>query len=175
MAVDLQALEEARDKVKWGRERRSRKIDDKAKRLTAYHEGGHALVMQMVEGTEPLHKVTIIPRGFFLGATMSLPEKDQFSEGRKKLISQLKVLMGGRVAEEVILDDITTGAYGDIREATKLARQMVCSWGMSDLGPQRFGENQEVMFLGREVSRSQDYSEDTARLDFLLPEACPSK
>jgi len=162
-AVGLQDMEEARDKVMWGRERRSRVMDDKEKRITAYHEAGHALVQQLCEETEPLHKVTIIPRGFYLGATMSLPEKDQYSQGRRKLVSQLKVLMGGRVAEEVVLDDITTGAYSDIREATRLARLMVCNWGMSKLGPQRFGENQEVMFLGREVSRSQDYSEETAR------------
>jgi cell division protease FtsH len=162
-AVELRDLEEARDKVMWGRERRSRVMDDREKKTTAYHEAGHALVQQVCAETEPLHKVTIIPRGFYLGATMSLPEKDQYNQSRVKLLSQLAVLMGGRSAEEVEFDDITTGAQGDIREVTRLARLMVCNWGMSDLGPQRFGENQEIMFLGREVSRNQDFSEDTAR------------
>ncbi|MBL7114593.1 MAG: ATP-dependent zinc metalloprotease FtsH [Kiritimatiellae bacterium] len=163
-AVEMIDLEEARDKVMWGRERRSRVMDDKEKRNTAYHEAGHALVQQMTEETEPLHKVTIIPRGMYMGATMSLPEKDRYSVGRKHLLGDLVTCMGGRVAEELIFDDITTGAYGDIKQATRLARNMVCNWGMSEeLGPQAYGENQELMFLGREVSRSQDYSEDTAR------------
>lgn len=163
-AVEIDDLEEARDKVMWGRERRSRVMDDKEKRNTAYHEAGHALVQQIVEGTEPLHKVTIIPRGMYMGATMSLPEKDKYSTSRKQLLGELALCMGGRVAEELVFDDITNGAYGDIKHATRLARNMVCNWGMSDeLGPQSYGENQELMFLGREVSRSQDYSEDTAK------------
>jgi len=162
-AVENEDLDEARDKVKWGRERRSRVLDEKEKKVTAYHEAGHALVQRKCEQTEPLHKVTIIPRGLYLGATMSLPEKDEYNQSRTKLMSELTVLMSGRVAEEMAFGDITTGAHGDIKEATRLARLMVCNWGMSDLGPQRFGENQEVMFLGREVSRSQDYSEETAR------------
>ena len=164
-AVEMTDLEEARDKVKWGRERRSRKIDDKEKRITAYHEAGHALVQQMVQEGEPLHKITIIPRGVaYLGATMSLPEKDRYTEGRGRLLDTLTELMGGRVAEELTFGDVTTGASSDLKEASRIARLMVCNWGMSDaLGPQRFGENEEVMFLGREVSRSQNYSEETAR------------
>ncbi|MFU8779796.1 MAG: ATP-dependent zinc metalloprotease FtsH [Kiritimatiellia bacterium] len=164
-AVGMPDLEEARDKVLWGSERRSRKIDDKEKRLTAYHEAGHAVVQQVVKETEPLHKVTIIPRGIaYLGATMSLPEKDSYTQSRSKLLDELAGAMGGRCAEELVFGEITNGAAQDIKHSTDIARMMVCSWGMSDaLGPQRFGQNQEVMFLGREVSRHQDYSELTAR------------
>lgn len=164
-AVNHKCLEEARDKVLWGSERRSRAIDDKEKRLTAYHEAGHAIVQQLVEETEPLHKVTIIPRGIaYLGATMSLPEKDSYTQSRTKLLGELCGAMGGRAAEEIVFGEITNGAAQDIKHSTAIARMMVCSWGMSDtLGPQRFGQNQEVMFLGREVSREQDYSEETAR------------
>lgn len=157
-------LEEARDKVKWGRERRSRVLDEKEKKVTAYHEAGHALVMQMVEESEPLHKITIIPRGVaYLGATMQLPEKDSYMEGRTKLLGILAGLMGGRVTEEIVFGDITSGAASDIKESTRLARLMVCSWGMSEeLGPRAFGQNQELMFLGREINKTQDYSEATA-------------
>ena len=164
-AVEMTDLEEARDKVKWGRERRSRKIDDKEKKITAYHEAGHALVQQTVEEGEPIHKITIIPRGVaYLGATMSLPERDRYMEGRGKLLDTLAELMGGRVTEELVFSDITTGASSDLREATRIARLMVCDWGMSEkLGPRRFGENEELTFLGRDISRTHDYSEDTAR------------
>ncbi len=163
--VDNAAMEEARDKVKWGRERRSRVLDEKEKKITAYHETGHALVMQMVEESEPLHKVTIIPRGIaYLGATMQLPEKDRYMESKTKLLGMITGLMGGRVAEEVVFGDITSGASSDLREATRIARLMVCDWGMNkDLGPQSFGENKELMFLGREINKTQNYSEDTAR------------
>jgi cell division protease FtsH len=164
-AVEMPDLEEARDKVLWGSERKSRKIDDKEKRLTAYHEAGHAVVQQVLKETEPLHKVTIIPRGIaYLGATMSLPEKDSYTQSRAKLLDDLAGAMGGRCAEELVFGEITNGAAQDIKHSTEIARMMVCSWGMSDeLGPQRFGQNQEVMFLGREVSRQQDYSELTAQ------------
>jgi cell division protease FtsH len=164
-SVENHDLEEARDKVKWGRERRSRKLDEKEKRITAYHEAGHAVVLHLTEDTEPLHKITIIPRGIaYLGATMQLPEKDRHTEGRKRLLAQLAGMMGGRAAEELVLDDITSGASSDIKHATHIARLMVCSWGMSEvLGPQAFGDNQEYVFLGREISRTQDYSEETAR------------
>ncbi|HEY8241686.1 MAG TPA: ATP-dependent zinc metalloprotease FtsH, partial [Kiritimatiellia bacterium] len=162
-AVELRDLEEARDKVRWGRERRSRLMDDKEKRLTAYHEGGHAIVLALVEEAEPLHKVTIIPRGQALGATMQLPEKDSYTQGRKKLASMLAGLMGGRAAEELACSDITTGAQSDLKQATRIARLMVCDWGMSpELGPQSYGDREELLFLGREVSRNQDYSEATA-------------
>ena len=164
-AVEITDLEEARDKVRWGRERRSRVLDDKEKKITAYHETGHALVTLMVEESEPLHKITIIPRGTaYLGATMQLPEKDRYMEGRLKLNGILATLMGGRVAEEMVFGDITSGARSDLKQATRLARLMVCDWGMNqDLGPQTFGNHEELLFLGREISRSQDYSEDTAR------------
>ncbi len=162
-AVQMSDLEEARDKVRWGRERRSRMLDDQEKRLTAYHESGHALVMQMVGG-EPVHKVTIIPRGQALGATMQLPEKDRYTESRSKLIKMITGLMGGRAAEEVVFGDVTTGAQMDLRQATHIARMMVCEWGMSsELGPQSFGEREELLFLGREINRTQPYSEETAR------------
>jgi cell division protease FtsH len=163
--VEKEDLDEARDKVKWGRERRSRVLDEKEKRITAFHEAGHALVMQLVEESEPLHKITIIPRGVaYLGATMQLPEKDRYMEGRVKLKGILAGLMGGRVAEEIVFSDITSGAASDLKEGTRIARLMVCDWGMSEhLGPQTFGENQELMFLGRDISRRQDYSEETAQ------------
>ncbi len=164
-SVDMADLEEARDKVRWGRERRSRVLDAREKRITAYHEAGHALVMSMVEDAEPLHKITIIPRGVaYLGATMQLPEKDSHVESRTKLLGILAGLMGGRVAEKTVFGEITTGAASDLKEATRLARLMVCNWGMSDkLGAQAFGENRELMFLGREVERTQNYSEATAQ------------
>ncbi len=164
-SVTLPDLEEARDKVRWGRERRSRVLDEKEKKITAYHETGHALVTLLVLESEPLHKITIIPRGTaYLGATMQLPEKDRYMEGKLKLKGTLATMMGGRVAEELVFGDITSGARSDLKHATRLARLMVCDWGMSEtLGPQTFGNHEELMFLGREISRSQDYSEDTAR------------
>ena len=162
--VEMCDLEEARDKVLWGRERRSRAMDDKERRITAWHESGHALVQALLEHTEPIHKVTIIPRGMALGATMSLPEKDVLNKTRSQLLDELGVLMGGRIAEKLHTGDISTGARMDIRMASRIARHMVCEYGMSDdLGAQAFGENQELMFLGREVSRTQNYSEETAR------------
>lgn len=163
-AVENSDLDEARDKVKWGRERRSRVLDDKEKKIAAYHEAGHALVMHFVEESEPIHKITIIPRGIaYLGATMQLPEKDRYMEGKTKLLGMLTGFMGGRVAEEIIFGDITSGAASDLKEATRLARLMVCNWGMSEnLGPQTFGEQQELLFLGREINKTQDYSDETA-------------
>jgi cell division protease FtsH len=163
--VDLKDLEEARDKVKWGRERRGRVLDDKEKRITAYHEAGHALVMQLIKESVPLHKLTIIPRGVaYLGATMQLPEKDVYVQGRKELLAILAGLMGGRSAEELFFDDITSGAASDLKEATRIARLMVCTWGMSEsMGPQAFGEHHELLFLGRDMQRTQDYSEETSR------------
>jgi cell division protease FtsH len=163
--VELTDLEEARDKVRWGRERRSRVLDDKEKKVTAYHETGHALVTLLVAESEPIHKITIIPRGnAYLGATMQLPEKDRYMEGKVKLKGILATMMGGRVAEEIVFGDITSGARSDLKQATRLARLMVCDWGMSDnMGPQTFGNHEELMFLGRGISSSQDFSEDTAR------------
>ncbi|MEI8352537.1 MAG: ATP-dependent zinc metalloprotease FtsH, partial [bacterium] len=164
-SVALSDLEEARDKVRWGRERRSRVLDEKEKKVTAYHETGHALVTLLVAESEPIHKITIIPRGnAYLGATMQLPEKDRYMEGKVKLKGILATMMGGRVAEELIFGDITSGARSDLKQATRLARLMVCDWGMSEnMGPQTFGNHEELMFLGRGISSSQDFSEDTAR------------
>ena len=164
-AVSLADLEEARDKVRWGRERRSRVLDEKEKRITAYHESGHAIMTVLVEESEPLHKLTIIPRGTaYLGATMQLPEKDRHLENRTKMRGVLVTLMGGRMAELLTLNEITSGASSDLKQATHLARMMVCDWGMSDaLGAQTFGVHEELMFLWREISRQQDFSDDTAR------------
>ncbi len=163
-SIRMEHLEEARDKVRWGRERRSRMMDDNEKRLTAYHESGHAIVMHLVEESEPLHKVTIIPRGQSLGSTMQLPEKDRYTESRRKLLGMLAGIMGGRAAEEIVFEDITTGASSDLKQGTRIARAMVCEWGMSEsLGPQSFGNREETLFLGREVTRDHQYSEETAR------------
>ncbi|MCX6338846.1 MAG: ATP-dependent zinc metalloprotease FtsH [Candidatus Aureabacteria bacterium] len=164
-SVDMEDLEEARDKVRWGRERRSKVMDEKDKKITAYHEAGHALVLSTIEETEPLHKVTIIPRGMaYLGATMQLPEKDKYHHSKKELLGQIAGMMGGRVAEEIIFSDITSGAQSDIKQATKIAHMMVCEWGMSErLGPMTFGEREEHIFLGKEIARSADYSEKTAQ------------
>jgi len=162
--VEQSDMEEARDKVMWGRERRSHVLDVEEKKLTAYHEAGHAIAMYYTPECEPIHKVTIIPRGRALGATMSLPEKDRYTQSKKRLEADLVSLMGGRAAEELIFGDVTTGAHNDIQRATLIARAMVCEYGMSDeLGPQNFGSNEEVLFLGREVNRTQNHSEETAR------------
>ena len=164
-AVELPDFEEARDKVSWGRERRSHMLDDEEKKLTAYHEAGHAIVLAKTEQTEPLHKVTIIPRGRALGATMQLPEKDRYTQGRTRLTGMLIGLMGGRVAEELIFHDVTTGAQNDIERATRIARSMVCEFGMSDLlGPRNYGSGQEQMFLGREIHRDEVRSDKVTQL-----------
>lgn len=163
-AVEQADLEEARDKVLWGRERRSRAMDDKERRITAWHEAGHALLQVLCKHAEPLHKVTIIPRGQALGATMSLPEKDVLNRTRNELLDQLVVLMGGRIAEQLHTNDISTGARMDIKMATEITHKMVCSFGMAEsFGFQSFGDNQETLFLGREVTRSKAYSEETAQ------------
>ncbi|MGF1530050.1 MAG: ATP-dependent zinc metalloprotease FtsH [Puniceicoccaceae bacterium] len=156
-------ISEARDKISYGRERR-RLMDDEDKRITAWHEAGHAIVQAVIDdGYLPIHKVTIIPRGQSLGSTMFSPSKDILNHSKRRLENQICCAMGGRVAEELVFGDITSGASGDIRMATKLARHMVCDWGMSPLGPVAFGENQDHVFLGKEISRNQNYSEETAR------------
>ncbi|MBI4027817.1 MAG: ATP-dependent metallopeptidase FtsH/Yme1/Tma family protein [Verrucomicrobia bacterium] len=162
--IEMTELEEARDKVRFGRERRSRVMDEKDKEITAYHEAGHAIVMASLEHTEPVHKVTIIPRGnAYLGATMQLPEKDRYTYGRKKVLDELATYMGGRIAEEMTFGDITSGAYSDIRSATRLARKMVCEWGMSEkLGFIEYAERDEPVFIGREIIHGHDFSEATA-------------
>ena len=163
-AVGMVELEEARDKVRWGRERRSLAMTDEDKKFTAWHEAGHALVNVMLEHTHPLHKVTIIPRGQALGSTMYLPKDDILNRRRREMLDIIAVTMAGRIAEEIVSNDISTGATGDIQQATQLARAMVCQWGMSEkLGMVQYGDNNEFVFLGREVSRSKDYSERTAQ------------
>jgi cell division protease FtsH len=163
-AVGMEELEEARDKVRWGRERRSLAMTDEEKKNTAWHEAGHALVNMMLEHTHPLHKVTIIPRGQSLGSTMQLPEKDILSRSRKEMLDDIAVTMGGRIAEGIMSGDISTGAAMDIQQATNMARAMVCQYGMSDkVGMVQYGSDDEYVFLGREMARTKVYSETTAR------------
>jgi len=163
-AVSMAELEEARDKVRWGRERRSLAMTDEDKKYTAWHEAGHALVNVMLEHTHPLHKVTIIPRGQALGATMSLPKTDVLNRRRKEMLDMIAVMMAGRIAEEMVSGDISSGAAGDIQQATNMARAMVMQWGMSDrLGMVQYGDDDEYVFLGREMARAKVYSEYTAQ------------
>ena len=158
-------LEEARDKVRWGRERKSRKISDRERKLTAYHESGHTIVGLLCEYSTPLHKVTIIPRGqAYLGATMTMPEEDKYTQSKLEFIAQMRVYMGGRVAEEIIFGDITSGASADIAQATRIAKAMVCAFGMSEkMGVVQYGERSEHIYLGRDITRNESYSEETAR------------
>jgi cell division protease FtsH len=159
-------FELAKDKVMMGVERKSLIISDEEKKNTAFHEAGHALVAALLPGADPLHKVTIIPRGMALGVTMQLPVDDKHSYNKDYLEAQLAILMGGRIAEEIFMHHITTGAGNDIERATEMARKMVCEWGMSELGPLSFGKREEQIFLGREIAQHRDYSEATAiRID----------
>ncbi|HUG10501.1 MAG TPA: ATP-dependent zinc metalloprotease FtsH [Opitutaceae bacterium] len=160
--IEMIDIDDAREKVQFGRERR-RLMDDEDRKIVAYHEAGHALVQAIVDdGSLPIHKVTMIPRGRSLGSTMFIPKKDTLNYAKRRMQAQLATLMGGRIAEEVAIGDITSGASGDIMQATKLARHMVCDWGMSELGPVAYGENHDTVFLGREISRSENFSESTA-------------
>jgi cell division protease FtsH len=164
--VVMNDFELAKDKVLMGAERRSMILTDEEKRTTAYHEAGHAVVAALAPHSDPLHKVTIIPRGSALGVTMQLPIDDKHTYKKEFLKSRLTILMGGRIAEEMFLDFMTTGAGNDIEQSTALARQMVCEWGMSSMGPLTFGKKEEQIFLGREISQHRDYSEATAiRID----------
>jgi len=160
--VTMADFEMSKDKVLMGAERKSMILSEEEKKNTAYHEAGHALVAAMTPGADPLHKVTIIPRGMALGVTMQIPIDDKHTYTKDFLEAQLAVLMGGRVAEELFLNHLTTGAGNDIERATDIARQMVCEWGMSPLGPLTFGKKEEQIFLGREIAQHRDYSEDTA-------------
>jgi cell division protease FtsH len=163
-AVEQTELEEARDKVRWGRERRSMAMSDEEKKATAWHEAGHALLNVLLKHTHPLHKVTIIPRGRALGVTMSLPKEDMLNMRRKQAIDTIIMTMGGRIAEEYVTEDISSGASMDIQQATQLAKAMVMHWGMSEkLGNVLYGEAQEYVFLGRDMMRTKDYSEATAQ------------
>ena len=164
--VTMSDIEEAKDKVMMGAERRSMVMTEDEKKLTAYHEGGHAIVALNEKASDPIHKATIIPRGRALGMVMRLPEKDQLSMSREKMHSDIAVAMGGRIAEEIIFghDKVTSGASSDIDMVTKMAKNMVTRWGMSkELGPIAFGENEEEVFLGRSVTRQQNMSEETAK------------
>ncbi len=161
--VSMMDFEYAKDKVMMGAERKSMVISEKEKRITAYHEAGHALVAKMLPGTDPIHKITIIPRGRALGLTQQLPMDEKHTYPRRYLLNSIAILLGGRAAEELVLDDFTTGAGNDIERATDLARHMVCDWGMSPMGPMSFGKKEEQIFLGRELAMHKDYSEETAR------------
>ena len=164
--VTMAVLEQAKDKVMMGAERRSMIITEKEKEITAYHEAGHALSAILLPGTDPIHKVTIIPRGRALGLTQQLPVDERHTHSKTYLLNSICILMGGRVAEELEFNELTTGAGNDIERATQLARKMVCEWGMSDMGPLTFGKKEEQIFLGREISQHRDYSENTAiRID----------
>jgi cell division protease FtsH len=161
--VDMHDFELAKDKVMMGAERRSMIISDEEKRNTAYHEAGHALVAKLLPGADPIHKVTIIPRGMALGLTQQLPMDEKHTYNKEYLLNNLVILFGGRVAEELVLNHMTTGAGNDIEKATDLARRMVCEWGMSEkLGPMTFGKKEEEIFLGRDFTQKVDYSESTA-------------
>ena len=162
--VTMECFEMAKDKVMMGRERRSMIISDEEKKSTAYHEAGHAIVATLTPGADPIHKVSIIPRGMALGITQQLPIDERHTYSQIYLKNNITILMGGRVAEELVHGELTTGAGNDIERATALARKMVCEWGMSEkLGPVTFGQKQESIFLGRDITRHQDYSEATSR------------
>ena len=162
-AINMSEMEEAAERVIMGPERKSRVISDKEKRLTAYHEGGHTIVGMLLEHTDPVHKVTIIPRGRAGGYTLSLPKEDKYYATRSEMLDELKVLLGGRVAEALVLKEISSGASNDLQRATQLARQMICEYGMSEnIGPVTFGHRQDQVFLGRDIARDKDYSEEVA-------------
>jgi cell division protease FtsH len=161
-AVLMYDFEVAKDKVLMGVERKSMILSDAEKKVTAFHEAGHALVAAKLPNSDPVHKVTIIPRGMALGVTMQLPIDDRHNYTKEYLQTDIAILMGGRIAEEMFLNQMSTGAGNDIERATELARKMVCEWGMSDLGPLTFGKKEEQIFLGREIAQHRDYSEDTA-------------
>ncbi|MBQ7882893.1 MAG: ATP-dependent zinc metalloprotease FtsH [Phascolarctobacterium sp.] len=161
--INMPEMEEAAERVIMGPERKSRVISDDEKKLTAYHEGGHTVVGMLLEHTDPVHKVTIIPRGRAGGYTLSLPKEDRYYATRSEMLDELKVLLGGRVAEALVLKEISSGASNDLQRATALARQMICEYGMSEnIGPVTFGHRQDQVFLGRDIARDKDYSEEVA-------------
>ena len=161
--VETDDFERAKDKILMGLERKSMLISDEEKKNTAYHEAGHTMVARLIPGTDPVHKVSIIPRGMALGVTLQLPTADRYSYDREHLLNNIAILLGGRAAEEIALQHMTTGAGNDLERATTLARKMVCEWGMSDsMGPLSYGKKEEAIFLGREIAQHRDYSESTA-------------
>jgi cell division protease FtsH len=162
--VDMDDFEMAKDKIIMGAERRSIVMPEEERRNTAYHESGHAIVARLLPKTDPVHKVTIIPRGRALGVTMQLPVEDRYSYNRDYLLNNIAVLFGGRIAEELFMNQMTTGASNDFKRATEMARRMVMEWGMSDaLGPMVYGENEGEVFLGRQVTTHQNMSEETMK------------
>jgi len=162
--ISLHDLERAKDKIMMGAERKSMIINDKEKEITAYHEAGHALIANLLPDTDPIHKVTIIPRGRALGLTMQLPLDEKHTYSQNFLLNRISILFGGRIAEQIVFNEITTGAGNDLERASSLARKMVCEWGMSEeLGPLTYGKKEEQIFLGREIAQHRDYSEDTAQ------------
>jgi cell division protease FtsH len=162
--VSMLDFEFAKDKVMMGAERKSMVISEQEKRITAYHEAGHALVARLLPGTDPIHKITIIPRGRALGLTQQLPIDEKHTYPKRYLLNTISILLGGRAAEELVLEDFTTGAGNDIERATDLARKMVCEWGMShQMGPMSYGKKEEQIFLGREIATHKDYSDETAK------------
>jgi cell division protease FtsH len=161
--VENDDFERAKDKILMGLERKTMLISAEEKKNTAYHEAGHTLVARLIPGTDPVHKVSIIPRGMALGITLQLPTADRYSYDREHLLNNIAILLGGRAAEEIALQHMTTGAGNDLERATGLARKMVCEWGMSDaMGPLSYGKKEEQIFLGREIAQHRDYSEHTA-------------
>ena len=162
--VTMSDFEFAKDKVMMGAERKSMVISIEERKNTAYHESGHALVARLLPGSDPIHKVTIIPRGMALGLTQQLPVDEKHTYPKQYLLNNITILLGGRAAEELILNEFTTGSGNDIERATNLARKMVCEWGMSDaMGPLSYGKKEEQIFLGREFATHKDYSEETAQ------------
>ncbi|MGA7878187.1 MAG: cell division protein FtsH, partial [Desulfoferrobacter sp.] len=162
--VEGEDFEESRDKIIMGLEREDL-VNDKEKEVIAYHESGHALLAKLLPGVDPLQKVSIIPRGHSLGATEQIPEEDRHNLSRSYLLNRIAILLGGRVAEKLVFEDITTGAGDDLKKATQMARRMVCQWGMSEkLGPLTFKQGEEHPFLGREITEPKDFSEHTAQL-----------
>ncbi len=169
--VDMDDFEEARDKVLMGVARKSRVLSNEEKRMTAFHESGHAILHYHLQHADPLHKVTIVPRGRALGLAMSLPEKDSYSRGRGWLMARIQIAYGGYIAEKMFFGETSTGTQNDLQQATDIARKMVVDWGMSDVGPIAFGQEDEPIFLGKEIARHKDYSEDTAqRIDGAVSE-----
>jgi len=161
--VDMEDFELAKDKVMMGSERKSMIISEEEKRITAFHEAGHALVAKLLPGTDPVHKVTIVPRGMALGLTQQLPVDEKHTYPKDYLLNNVTILFGGRVAEELVFQRMTTGAGNDIERATEIAHKMVCEWGMSEkLGPMTFGKKEEQIFLGRDITKQQNYSDSTA-------------
>jgi cell division protease FtsH len=163
--VFMSDIEDAKDKVMMGVERKSMILTPKEKKVTAYHEAGHALVAYYTEGADPVHKISIIPRGMALGITAQIPEEEKHNYQKNYLLGRLDILMGGRCAEKIIFNDTSTGAGNDISTATDISRKMVCEWGMSDrIGPLTFGKKSEEVFLGREISHSRDYSDEISKI-----------